>query len=189
MSLYERYARTVEARLRQLARERERGVTSLLAPLPPVCQEEHDVYGIVVCVACQRDHHVEPGLELTTADGEVLCWACARAGAPMLAALVLADAANHAERAGMDVCEMANGFLIDLIREGGYEDRAADLGQRVVRSRHCCGRPAVAATATRSVGWTPSRGSRASASWPSLAANDAGRRSRSRQAESRPQWP
>ena len=33
----------------------------------------------------------------------------------------------------MDVCETANGFLIDLIRERGYEDRAVAFGQRVAR--------------------------------------------------------
>lgn len=130
---YEQYAAAVEARLTQLMRESDRGLVPLIGPLPPVEREEQLVGQTLVCVSCRRDHRTEPGLELMTADGGMVCWACGRAGAPELAGEVLANAADHAERAALDVCKASSDFLIELIRERGFEERASQLERRVIR--------------------------------------------------------
>jgi hypothetical protein len=131
--LYEEYAAAVEARLTQLIRESDRGIAPLLAELPELEHEEQLSGGTVICVACRRDHHTEPGLELMTAEGEPVCWACGRAGEPTLAAQVLASAADHAERAALDICQATNGFLLDLIRSRGNAKRADALEATVLR--------------------------------------------------------
>lgn len=131
--LYEEYAAAVEARLTQLMRESNRGVVSLVAPLPELEYDEQLTGGTVICVACRRDHHTQPGLELMTAAGEPVCWACGRAGQPTLAAQVLADAADHAERAAVDVCQATSGFLLALLRSRGNGERADALEARVLR--------------------------------------------------------
>ena len=131
--LYEEYAAAVEVRLMQLIRESDRGVVSLVAPLPELEYDEQLTGGIVICAACRRDHYTQPGLELMTAAGEPVCWACGRAGEPTLAAQVLADAADHAERAAVDICQATSGFLLMLLRSHGQGERADALEARVVR--------------------------------------------------------
>jgi hypothetical protein len=132
VALYEEFATTVILRLEQLERERERGLSGLVAPLPPVECDEQVTTGTVICAVCRRDHHTEPGPELMTPDGGVVCWPCGRAGSPQLTALVLAAAADQAERAAVDVCEAATGFLLGLMRSRGNDERADVLQRRVL---------------------------------------------------------
>jgi hypothetical protein len=127
VALYEECAASVAARLEQLARERERGLAPLPGPLPAADVGEQMETGAVVCVVCRRDHITEAGPDLITQDGGTVCWPCGRAGLPDLTARVLAEAADHAERAALDICESTTAFLLESIRVRGNPERAEAL--------------------------------------------------------------
>jgi hypothetical protein len=133
VALYEECATSVAARMERLARERERGLAPLLGPLPEADIGEQMETGAVTCVVCRRDHLTEAGPELMTQNGATVCWPCGRAGLPNLTALVLAEAADHAERAALDICESTTAFLLESIRVRGNPERAESLRTTIIQ--------------------------------------------------------
>jgi hypothetical protein len=126
----------LELRLLCIAREFSRG------PAPPVGSsrtivdgEQHeDWQAVVPCAICRRDKLTIFGRETTTAEGEPVCWPCARYHAPSVAAEVIAQVAAHAEEEALSCADQTTRFLLDTIRErSGNHERARALERKIER--------------------------------------------------------
>lgn len=121
--------------LHRLRRQRDRPGAGLLDPAsgPELVVGDCLEPGIIACAVCARDHGARIGPELLLAgedSARIVCWACGAELALELAAEVLAKRSDYAEQGAYTMLSIAEGWLLQHIREAGNVERAERFERR-----------------------------------------------------------